>query len=191
MSTPLSLFEHFLHKMTVNDYFKKMNEIQNEIIGFIDNDDEESETYFQNFIKKVDLLNIQKTKYEMLSLLYLILNISNNHHQTQNFFEKIIKLISIYKNQIKKDFSDYEIFNIFRNNKKVLLYLIEDNFITISQSIVKAIEKDGNSLYFIDKIQKYIRNSYYLSRIPDNLAEKRKNDFNENYLYELIKKRFN
>ncbi len=58
-----------------------------------------------------------------------------------SFISKIKKIIAFLKNEIKQTFSNIEIFNIFKNSKIILLFLIKENIITIDETIAEIMMK--------------------------------------------------
>ena len=54
----------------------------------------------------------------------MIVIIYNDHHRIENFFNKIEQIINKYKDTIRQMYSNSQILNIFKSNKRILLYLI-------------------------------------------------------------------
>lgn len=79
--------------------------------------------------------------HELDSTLRLILNIANNHHRSNDFFSKIEKIILIFKNEIKQSYSNLDIFNNFKSNKRILLFLIEEKIMKMDKTIASIINK--------------------------------------------------
>ena len=118
--------------MSSQEYLDMMKEIQENILNFLE---EEARTD-ENLLLIEDKLNnsiISDNHYILLSLLHLISKIGNNHYRFPNFFSKIEKILLIFKEDIKKHFSNSEIFNIFKSNKRILLFLIEQQIIVIDE----------------------------------------------------------
>lgn len=68
------------------EYLEKMKKIQNFILDYLDNeDDEEEKRNYVDFYIKQNQPDIQDLK----SILYLISKISKNHHRKPFFFDKI------------------------------------------------------------------------------------------------------
>ena len=85
--------------MDVNEYLKKMKEIQQNILDFIDQNDD-IETNFQNLNYIFDEQKIGSNKHDLKLILHFILKISNNHHRTACFFNKIERILKFFKNEI-------------------------------------------------------------------------------------------
>ena len=193
---------------------EKMKIIQKLLLDFLE-DESNSEENYEILIKNIADQKIIDDKYEFKSLLYLINNIGKNHQRVCNFICKIEQILSNFKIEILNYFSNSEIFKIFEDNKRVLLFLIQEKIINIDGNIVNQITK----MEFIDKkypqyfgpeIQPFLteeftsgilktRNdpmSFYLTNkwirealeeVQSDFYDKRKQGENDNYLCELIR----
>ena len=115
-------------------------------------------------------------------------NISNNHYHSKSFFEKLKKIIVYFKTIIKEKNTELDIFNLFKNNKRIILFLIEEKIININESIGKSIINnfsDNNEyFYFYPELKPYIR---IIQEMPDNFEENRKIGENEIEICRLIR----
>ena len=97
------------------------------------------------------------------------------------------------KNEIKQTFSNFEIFNLFKSNKRILLSLIEERIFVIDKNIAKIIKngkyKDRKYIeYFFNEMKPFLNKKEIKEiKIPDNYDENRKNGENENYICKLIR----
>ena len=189
--------------MNSKEYFDTMKDIQENILNFLEEKDN-SEEIFIILESKFNDKKIKDHLYELLSLLHLISKIGNNHHRFPNFFSKIERILLIFKEDIKKYFPNSEIFNIFKNNKRILLFLIEQQIIVFDEYIAKRItntEKYINAkypLYFQSEIQPFINEKWFpkinewaeeiKKELPENFHAKRKEGENDNQICELIRK---
>lgn len=73
---------------------------------------------------------------EIFEFLQLITIIANDHHRIIDFFNKIEIVLLLISDCIKEKFSNHEIFNIFRYNKRLLLILIENSILSIDEYII-------------------------------------------------------
>lgn len=141
--------------MNNNDFLNMMKNIQSRLLAFI----EQEEKAEENFEQLHKLINdrFKECKYSINSLLHLLTEIGNNHHRSNNFFSKIEKIILIIKDQIKQNFSQSEIFNIFRSNKRLLLFAIKEKLIIMDKSIAQKIMTEINkSIYFLPEIKPFL-----------------------------------
>lgn len=95
----------------------------------------------------------------------ILATISKNMCQYLNFFDKITKLLISLKDILIQSFSNHRIFDIFKDNKKLLLSLLKEKIIILDDSIInpmqseKYIEKDY-PLYFAPEIWQYNNEKY-------------------------------
>ena len=75
----------------------------------------------------------------MRQFLEIVKSIGEHHHRYQHFNERMNQLLLYYKGQIKQTLSNIEIFHIFENNKKIVLFQLQNDIITISDKIYKEI----------------------------------------------------
>ena len=138
--------------MNSQEYLNDMRAIQDNLYIFLENKDE-IEQKFADLKDIFEDQKIQADKHKFKSLFHLLIKISNNHHRRLNFYD------------------------ISKSNKRILLFLINENVITLNKNIIKMIIRD-----------KYKDSNYpqYLSiEIEPFLNEKW---FPKNYLYKEIKK---
>ena len=141
--------------MTIKAYIYEKRELQEKTHSIIENDTEE------NYIDLKDYLeshNYCENKDDFKALLYLLANISNNHHRFSNFFQIFQKIFLIIQNDIKIFFSNLEIFNFFKGNKKMILLLIQNNLLKIDSYISEEIIKsETDRFFFIQKSNLFLK----------------------------------
>lgn len=168
--------------MDFKDYIEILKKIQEFIIEYIDIEDNQEENY-QNLIRYIQDLNIWSDQHEIKILLLIIDQISNHHHRHHNFFDKIEKILQTIKKEIKQSLSNFDIFKIFKYNKRILLFLIREEIITIDQNISSEMNK------YINRHMKY--NEYLLQSndeiTHEVLDKKRRIGENDNHICELIR----
>ena len=181
---------------------------------FIQNIEEESniEENYENFIQVLNDQQVLNDHHEFKELLYLINDIANNRKRTNNFYNKIERILERMKNKILKTFKKTEIFELFKDNKRLLLFLIEEKIITIDEYIVTRITSDEfvknkYSEYFSPEIKQIItgefiekyRKKFFCLNNKDLIKEirkeheeyfydKRKEGENDSHLCEIIRK---
>lgn len=124
--------------MNYDSYLKVMRYMQKSIIEYIESTDNPEE----NFQKIVECFNDQKIfedPHIFKEVITLILCISNNHHRTSTFFDKIIRLLYSFKDEIQKNFSNFEIFTIFRKNYRILLFMLKEEILKPDVSIFSSL----------------------------------------------------
>ena len=181
---------------------KKMKKIEEKIVAFLENPDEIDENLIickQYLQDQLFSLN----KYGLKSFLYLINAISNNFHRSESFFTKIELILKCLQEKIQNYFANYEIFNIFQKNKRLLLFLFKSGIITPNEEIYFIIKNNKKYIiakyldYFYPELEPYIEeNMKEIIQIPelkekasrDEFDKKRESGENENYLCQLIRK---
>lgn len=152
-----------LFMMSNIDSIAKMNEMQKALLLFIDEQDH-NDDHFQ------ELVNLVKNNYvepdEFKQFLYLLARISNNYIRSPEFINKIEQILNNFKDSISK-YGFKEIFNIFKGNRRVILYFIKEKIISL---------EDPSFLYILSN-PKYINLSYHRYLFKE-YAQKNQ-DFNE------------
>lgn len=137
---PLSHLK-FVCKMSIQDYLIHMKKIQASICCFLDNNIDVEES-FLNLKKIFDDYKVNKDSSKLKLVLNLISKILDNHHREKDFFQKIEKILLNFKDNIILFFPNWEIFNIFKNNKRVILFLIQQKMITIDETIIQRLDNE-------------------------------------------------
>ena len=115
-------FFHMEGVTFIHEHFNKMNCIQEMLLDFFENEGNEK---LVDIVSYYDSLKIHENQYQFKEILHLITRISDNHNRCNNLLDKIFLILKDFANEIKKYFSNFEIFDIFKNNKRILLFLFE------------------------------------------------------------------
>lgn len=162
------------HSVEIDTYF------YHNIINFID--DENSK--LKDLEAQNGYVNISKYLYQILKL---IINLSNNHHRNSNFYNNIDQILLHLKRDIINNFTNLEIFKICKSNKRILLFMIENNIISLNNTILEKLSKIK---YKNLGYQSYL--SLETDKLPDkntdNFETYRKNGENESYICAIIRK---
>ena len=181
-----------INKMDVQSYLEKMKEIQNYIIKYLDygnNNQEETD----NFIELINDFQIQEDKNEFKSFLRVLLNLSNEHRRYSGFFDKIFQILQFFIPQLTDCFTNKEIFNIFKENKRILLFLIEEQILRFNKYVASEIVRLKYYYYFYPEIKQinfYINDkkaTEYEENLNDKFEENRRIGENNNNLCNLIR----
>ena len=154
---------------------KNLNEFSQLVLNILDNND--SEELFQNLTHFIDDHNIRQEKSDLKLILHTISNISNNHYRASNFLGKIERILQLFSNEIKNFYTNFEIFSIFKDNKRILLFLFEEKIITPDKKIFQIINseeyRDKNfHVYFLPEF-----NSFYDQKALNNIQSENKIDY--------------
>ena len=173
--------------MNISEYLNRKGEIQRKLLEFIDQQDD-IELNFHNLISDLEEDKIHTNVGELKLFLHLINQISINHHREPNFFDKIFRILTYLKEYIKKSFTNKEIFNIFKNNKRTLLFLITEKIITIDENIFQMISHGKYSKmryydYFLPEMDSFLKNnpSFYQNLSFIDLFKKIQIEYDSDY----------
>lgn len=166
----------------------------------------EDEKEFHNLIKLFDELQICNNRYEFKMTLRIISAISNNHYRGYYFFTKVYQILNNFKDEIIKQFSNFQILDIFIQNKKLLLFLIKEEILKVDEYFVTTIiaekyRKLKYPFYFCLEIKPFLHeekfqdilcgemriDDYINDRLPENFEEKREIGENDNEICEIIR----
>lgn len=182
--------------MEFQEYLNKIKDFHTSILEFIDDigDATESFTDLEHYLK---FLKKPEKRKELIIFLKMLSKIGDNHHRTANFFNRFETIFEFFKEEIKQTLSNSEILDIFGNNKRILLILIEKGIFSIEPSIISPHKEDMIFIdYFSPEIQKLEDVNHLIQdRIKANLAkydlktfnEKRHDGNNDSYISQLIR----
>ena len=111
--------------MNIEEQVKQMQTIENSILNFIDKENN-IEEFLQNLNQQIFEPNILTNKHKLKTFLYILSKIMSNHHRYPNFFEKIEKIFNLLLPYVKKYFTSYEIYKIYEQSPRFLLFLFSE-----------------------------------------------------------------
>ena len=175
--------------MNFDEYINKMQNVQNILLQFIEGEDDKDDK-FQELIQLLDDSKIRENSYEFRSFLHLLIKVSKNHHRHSEFFNDFERIINFLKDDIQKQFSNNEIFTIFKGNLKILLFLIQSQIVTPNRYI--SLNTNANYFYpevkdFIQQIPEKFEGKKIIDEIPEKFEENRQKGENESHICELIR----
>lgn len=146
------------------EYLGVMKKIQQNLLDLLDFEKNVEEKY-QN-LKNIFDDKIRNDHKIIKSLMHLILHISNDHNRTEGFFKKIEQILMLFKDDLQKYFTNSELFNIFKSNKRILLFLIEEKIMNFDEFIAKRIIKKKfldkkYPQYFQPEIQPFLNENWF------------------------------
>ncbi|KAK8892789.1 hypothetical protein M9Y10_030032 [Tritrichomonas musculus] len=192
--------------MSIKEYVDKMKNVQKALLEYIE-DESNAEENYEIFLNLISEQQIIKDQHELKELLLLICKISDNHNRVNDLINKIERIILHFKNQILNFLTNSEIFGIFENNKRILLFLFQEGIITVDEHISSQIDSEKHvkmnfGLFFAPEIIKFwlkqwkkegksekniVFYSEMLSKLSNDFYEKRKKGENDDDLCELIR----
>lgn len=183
--------------MEKQEYFEKLNGIRNLFLEYLNNENGSDENYL-NFTKAIEEQQVPQDKEYLKEILYLINSVSNYHYRTPHFFDMIERVIVHLKDIIHNHFTNFEIFRIFVENKRVLLILFNLN-ILIPDSQIASIMLDGKykyrnyHFYFFNELSQFLNDqerasiSDQIKQYNEDFDNLRKVGENDGYMAKLIR----
>ena len=173
-------------------FLTKMANLQNSFLDYINNDFTD-ENFLLLLKSQIDSSAIVNCRNELKMFLHFLSQISKYYHETTFFFEKIGKILLFLKPNIEKTFSKFEIYNIFKGQKKIILFLHENNILTIDWSITNLMINSTNKKeylkYFFLEVKDFIDDELadkISDELPENYEEQRKKNSDDDYIATLI-----
>lgn len=111
--------------MEVEKYINEMKEFHSNLLDFLEPDSKTDFTVLYNFLKVI------KSREDLYEILLLILIIGNNYHRNSDFFNKIQQIISSLSSEIKQNFRNDEIADLFKGRLLLENVEIPDSVTTI------------------------------------------------------------
>lgn len=173
----------------IANYLNKMTKIQNTLLGII-NKEKSIEVDFYELIIFLNGLKICKNRNEFKSLLHLLSILYENNHQKPENMVFIEKIIIHYKDYIIENYQNCDIYSIFKNDNKLLLYLIQSQILKIDENIKHLLMKK-DQYFFYQEIKDILESNIkeeISKEIPDDFILKREKGENDSYLCEIIRK---
>lgn len=163
----------------IMENIRKFTDIQNEFIDFIDNDDKDPQyTLFYNNLSKDNLI-YEKSDLEIMLKFLLIL--SNYHHRSNFFYQKIENIIKYFKENIIQHFSSSEITMIFKKNKRMILFLYKEGMISNDDFVTESI-KTNTTIFASNYIEQNYQSLFRKNIIFRELITK----FNDLFFNEFV-----
>ena len=196
--------------MSSEKFVEKMKNIQSILLEFLE-DESDADDKYENFVDLVSTHKIINDHYEFKALLQLTSIIGNDYHRIPNFISKVERVLRHFKQDLQKYFSNSEIFQIFKVNKRMLLFLLEEKMMIIDEYIFSIItsseyvEKNYCEYFqpeikpFVteENIEKYgsknksLKDPEFIERmnkeVESDFYEKRREGANDDSLCELIR----
>ena len=178
--------------MNSQQFLDEMIKIQSELLEFLDNESDTEEN-FQNLNNILKDQNLFEDKHKLKLFLRLLCEISKYHQRGQNFFEKIEQILKLFKEEIKRDFTNQEIFDFFKGNKRILLFLFEEKLLTMDSNIRNTMMQEKYKQakypqYFAPELRTSVFFKPIQNELPENFNENRKIGENESKICQLIRK---
>ncbi|KAK8888241.1 hypothetical protein M9Y10_039306 [Tritrichomonas musculus] len=133
----------------MESYITDHKKLYTAILEFLENSDENfDDTANDGYILDIQQQVKDEDHGNMEEFLRIVKNINDHHHRDTNFITRTKQLLLYYKSQIKQTLSNEEIFDIFKDNKLLVHFLLTNDIIrmtdTISEKMMYIQESNGN-----------------------------------------------
>ena len=182
---------------SVFEYLENIEDIQERILTFIEDENNKEENY-QNILRLFEDQKILDSPSETKLILTLISKISDNHFRVPNFFSKIEQILLFLKDSITKNLSNYDIFTIFSNNKRLILFFLKEGIIKFDIDTFNNLIKNKKSLYditspnlkyFLPEIKTFIETLKVANNNEEEKEEEEKNEEEKIFLKKKMRKK--
>ena len=177
-----SLYDQSLiMQQKIQEYVDEKNKFYGFVLNYLEKIDS-NEDDFNELIQIIDEKQYEKNQEEFELFLHFLSYIFKNHHRDELFNKKIFQIIQYYKDQIKQTFLNYQIYDIFKNDKLILLFMFENDIINFDYDIYRLVinknESNGNRYchFFYPEVKKFATEEE-IKRIESQLIEKNPNIF--------------
>ena len=101
--------------MELEQYINQEREIYDSILKFIESEENKGQILY--------------LRSEIIEVLQILSNISCNHHIIGNFYSKVERILDYFLDQLKQNFSNTELLQIFHQDKRIIYYFMtKDSF---------------------------------------------------------------
>ena len=148
--------------MSIQEVCSTMKTIYDFIIEFIEGEEEYDDENFDRLTDFIKNQNIFDNSDDFHEFMVIINKISKYHNRQHNLIQKMERIIINYQDQIKQTFSNNQIFDFFKNNKRILLFLIRQKIVNVDSDILHDYILNINYIdykfYFFNEIKEIISN---------------------------------
>ncbi|KAK8896930.1 hypothetical protein M9Y10_014856 [Tritrichomonas musculus] len=187
--------------MEIEEFVEKKKELYSTLLDFIETSDD-FENELSTLIQVFEKQEILQDRVETLNLFNLISTLEENHYRTVAFYEKFEQLFNYIIKEKQFSISNSDLFQIYKNNKRMLLLLLEKNFLIPDELILAQIFQMNDlnrypyPVYLYSGIKPYLNESQrkeiereinnYHFKIDDFIKKCQKGE-NDLYVCELIR----
>ena len=175
--------------MNKSNYLTKMKDVYEHLLGFLESQEEFSND-FQSFKQYLYDQKIQEKDQGFIEFLHMLSEISTNHYPTPDFHKRVEQILLSLKDPITKNLTNFTAFNIFKSNKRALLFLFEQKIIVFNKRIYYAMKNDHFLLnYFLPEVTLFLseQSNQKTKPFPESFENNRKIGENPNYICQLIR----
>ena len=180
--------------MEIQKYFQQKKELYDILFKFIEYENDSTDI-FEVLIDTIESQNINENKDEFVEFIILLSKIAKNHHRFPLFINRIEQIL--IQIDIKQTLSNIEIFNLFKDNKRILLFLFQEKILIPDETILKFIDNNQDyTVYFYNEIKPFLsqakmnqieKDIQNFEDVFNNFEEKCQNGENDSFICSLIR----
>lgn len=134
-------FEAALNR--ISEELANYEDIQLALLKYLDENDDGQN--LSNLTSELRKLNIGENQQDLDDFLRLLSHLASYHHRTENFFPKIVNLLSEFKEEIANYYSNEEIFSIFQHVEPIIILLRENGMLQFDSEVNFIINSKDNA----------------------------------------------
>lgn len=124
----------------IKSYCESFKTIQDCVLAYLNESDEgNDENNLKNIFQNIDNQNLCTKPESFNEFLRMLLCISSYHCHTNNFYLKIFRILSEYKDYIKSNYTNEEIFSIFLHNEPIIILLSKGGIFQFDEDLINLI----------------------------------------------------
>ena len=108
----------------------------------------EQEKKFHQFQEYLHENHNLENKFTLYNFLNLISSIALNYHFQSDSFQILTQILHMNQINLHKLLTQHELFNIFRLNQKIVLFLLQENILQIDSIIAHRLVLNERTLYY-------------------------------------------
>lgn len=122
----------------IQSYCNNLKPIQDYVLTYLnDSDTANDQDNLNKIFQEIENQNISKNEILFDEFLRMLSSIASYHLYSNNFYKKIIRLINEYKNVIKNNYTNEEIFSIFLHNEPIIIFLSKEEIFNFEDNDFK------------------------------------------------------
>ena len=176
------------------NFLKKKCDMQNMVLDYLDDcEDKDADLKQKKLFEYLNQSHILEDRFYLEDFLLMLSSLSNNHERKSKnkLILKIQEILLNYKDEIHSHLNGLQIFKIFKDNNRVLLFLINNSFFDMNNDLIlnNFFSFDSKIAYFYPELRKISEdkflkavNAYHLQEFID----KSDSNFNEFLQYRDI-----
>lgn len=153
----------------------KLQSIQKQLLKFIDNEGNTEEN-FQKLIKNLEDSKVWDNRCDFRLFIRFLAKINCHYHRSPTFISKIKQIILFYKDDLIKNYTNEQLYSIFRKSKLFVLFLFENDIIKMNENISRQMDELNQLHYFASEVTSFIKDEPMVKN--DEEFDKKRNIWN-------------